>query len=90
MKYLSNFIVFLVIVVTFTSSVKGQVGGLERDFYKKTCPKAEQIVRNITWTHVANNSKLPAKLLRMFFHDCFVEVRTLTLTNCMHPCMNKF
>ncbi|KAM0950657.1 putative peroxidase [Dioscorea sansibarensis] len=73
MKYCSNFIVFLVIAVTFASSVKGQVGGLEQHFYKKTCPKAEQIVRNITWNHVANNSELPAKLLRMYFHDCFVR-----------------
>ncbi|KAH7654255.1 Peroxidase protein [Dioscorea alata] len=72
MKYF-NFIVFMVIVLTFVSSVKGQVEGLEQNFYKTTCPNAEQIVRNITWNHVANNSELPAKLLRMFFHDCFVR-----------------
>ncbi|KAJ0975648.1 hypothetical protein J5N97_017613 [Dioscorea zingiberensis] len=60
-------------VVTFGSSVKGQVGGLEQNFYKKTCSKAEQIVQNITWNNVAKNSELPAKLLRMFFHDCFVR-----------------
>lgn len=80
MKYF-NFIVFMVIVLTFASSVKGQVSGLEQDFYKTTCPNAEQIVRNITWNHVANNPELPAKFLRMFFHDCFVRVRFINLTN---------
>ncbi|XP_038721735.1 peroxidase 3-like [Tripterygium wilfordii] len=48
-------------------------GELRKKFYKESCPLAEDIVKNITWTRVANNVTLPSKLLRMHFHDCFVR-----------------
>ncbi|XP_020529831.1 peroxidase 24 [Amborella trichopoda] len=50
-------------------------GSLRKNFYKKTCPKAEETVRNFIWGQLSNgnNSALPAKLLRMHFHDCFVR-----------------
>ncbi|XP_065864603.1 peroxidase 27-like [Euphorbia lathyris] len=48
-------------------------GNLRKHFYRKTCPQAEDIIRNITWSHVATNPVLPAKFLRMHFHDCFVR-----------------
>ncbi|KAK3189833.1 hypothetical protein Dsin_029394 [Dipteronia sinensis] len=48
-------------------------GELSKKFYKKSCPEAEDIVKNITWKHVSTNSVLPAKFLRMHFHDCFVR-----------------
>lgn len=52
--------------------------GLRYDFYKEKdsfCPQAYDIVRNITWGLVELNATLPAKLLRLHFHDCFVRVR---------------
>jgi len=48
-------------------------GPLSNNFYEDTCPLAEEIVRDIIWKHVAANSTLPAKFLRMHFHDCFVR-----------------
>jgi len=67
-------IISLAFVIALAGPVWGQAAGLQQNFYKKTCPQAEQIVQKIVWNHVANNSELPAKLLRMFFHDCFVRV----------------
>ncbi|OMO98385.1 Plant peroxidase [Corchorus olitorius] len=43
------------------------------NFYEKSCPPAEKIVQSISRKRVATNSKLPAKLLRMHFHDCVVR-----------------
>ena len=49
-------------------------GGLKNNFYRKTCPLAEKIVKNITQNRARSNSALGAKLIRMQFHDCFVRV----------------
>jgi hypothetical protein len=49
--------------------------GLAYNFYQKSCPSVDSIVRSVTWAQVAANSTLPARLLRLHFHDCFVKVR---------------
>ncbi|CAI9762672.1 unnamed protein product [Fraxinus pennsylvanica] len=48
-------------------------GELRKNFYRISCPEAENIVRHVTWKHVASKNTLPAKLIRMHFHDCFVR-----------------
>ncbi|XP_075654387.1 peroxidase 24-like isoform X1 [Castanea sativa] len=48
-------------------------GRLRMHFYEESCPRAEEIVKEIIWNRVASNSTLPAKFLRMHFHDCFVR-----------------
>ncbi|XP_075654683.1 peroxidase 24-like [Castanea sativa] len=46
---------------------------LRKHFYKDSCPLAKDIVKEIIWKRVASNSTLPAKFMRMHFHDCFVN-----------------
>lgn len=48
---------------------------LKANFYHKTCPCVEEIVQDAIKRHVSSNTNLPAKLSRMFFHDCFVRLR---------------
>ncbi|KAK8654298.1 hypothetical protein V6N13_128269 [Hibiscus sabdariffa] len=47
--------------------------GLTNNYYSHTCPDAETIIKNVTEKSVAKNPALPAKFLRMHFHDCFVR-----------------
>lgn len=46
---------------------------LSFDSYAATCPTAEFIVRNTVRSASSNDPTIPGKLLRLLFHDCFVE-----------------
>ncbi|KAF9620139.1 hypothetical protein IFM89_010798 [Coptis chinensis] len=67
----SNFL--LVCLVLFGSAGICHGGELRKNFYKDSCPQAEEIIKSIIWKRVASNSTLPSKFLRMHFHDCFVR-----------------
>ncbi|XP_027183309.1 peroxidase 18 [Coffea eugenioides] len=46
---------------------------LSFDFYATSCPTAEIIVKNTVREASSLDPTLPGKLLRLVFHDCFVE-----------------
>ncbi|KAI3774535.1 hypothetical protein L1987_49093 [Smallanthus sonchifolius] len=46
---------------------------LKVGFYNKTCPDAESIVGSIVRDATEFNPRVPAFLLRLHFHDCFVQ-----------------
>ncbi|XP_050238073.1 peroxidase 43-like [Mercurialis annua] len=48
-------------------------GHLQTGFYSQTCPEAETIVLNVVRSAVSDDHRIAAKLLRLFFHDCFVQ-----------------
>ncbi|KAF3434971.1 hypothetical protein FNV43_RR22058 [Rhamnella rubrinervis] len=63
-------LVFLSLAFAATS-VHGQ--GLRVGFYSRSCPTAEAIVRSTVQTHFSSNPSIAPGLLRMHFHDCFVQ-----------------
>lgn len=62
--------VFVVILV-MSSCVQGQ---LKAGFYSSLCPRAEAIVRSTVEAHSNKDPTILAGLLRLHFHDCFVQV----------------
>lgn len=42
-------------------------------FYDSTCPNLTGIVRYNVWSAISNESRIAASLLRLHFHDCFVN-----------------
>jgi len=49
-------------------------GPLSTSFYSKRCPSVQGIVRAGMASAVAAERRIGASILRMFFHDCFVNV----------------
>jgi peroxidase len=44
-------------------------------YYSKKCPAAEYIVKGVVGKALQQNPGLGAGIIRMAFHDCFVQVR---------------
>ncbi|KAK1670575.1 hypothetical protein QYE76_058734 [Lolium multiflorum] len=47
--------------------------GLSFDFYRRSCPRAETIVQEYVKDAVRKDVGIAAGLLRLHFHDCFVQ-----------------
>lgn len=47
---------------------------LQYDFYRNTCPDAEEIVRKSMTRIHSQQPEVSAALLRLLFHDCFIQV----------------
>lgn len=59
------------------SKAYGTGGYLFPQFYDHSCPKAQEIVQSIVAKAFAQDPRMPASLLRLHFHDCFVKVTFL-------------
>ncbi|ERN10121.1 hypothetical protein AMTR_s00169p00032570 [Amborella trichopoda] len=46
---------------------------LDYNFYKSSCPNLTRLVKGAVWAAVKNDSRMAASLLRLHFHDCFVN-----------------
>jgi len=53
---------------------------LATTFYASSCPNLQTIVRTAMTQAVSAEQRMGASLLRLFFHDCFVQVLARILT----------
>ncbi|KAK2965322.1 hypothetical protein RJ640_013785 [Escallonia rubra] len=70
MASFKTFLVTLVIVSSLASFSNSQ---LSPNFYGRTCPNLPLIVRNAVRQAVSRELRIGASILRLFFHDCFVN-----------------
>ncbi|KAL8459036.1 hypothetical protein ACS0TY_036495 [Phlomoides rotata] len=47
--------------------------GLFPGFYEFSCPQANEIIMSVLENAIAKDSRMAASLLRLHFHDCFVQ-----------------
>ncbi|KAK6117547.1 hypothetical protein DH2020_048702 [Rehmannia glutinosa] len=67
-KIISSLNILLLLV---TISQSGAI--LDPHYYDKTCPQAENIINQAVRNATKYDPKVPARILRMFFHDCFIR-----------------
>jgi peroxidase len=53
--------------------------GLSCDFYDDSCPDLDSIVQARVSAAMKAEARMGASLLRLHFHDCFVNVRSTRL-----------
>ncbi|KAL8549663.1 hypothetical protein ACS0TY_008492 [Phlomoides rotata] len=64
------------IVVTFMLLLVNNMvceAQLSATFYARTCPKAVSIIRNSISRAISRERRMAASLIRLHFHDCFVQ-----------------
>ncbi|KAI9083095.1 hypothetical protein K1719_034999 [Acacia pycnantha] len=64
------FLLSLSLLSLFASSSNAQ---LSPNFYARSCPNLQTIVRSAISQALAREARLGASILRLFFHDCFVN-----------------
>jgi len=72
MSSINNFlfaIISMLSLLAFSSNAQ-----LSPSFYARTCPKLQSIVRTTMRQAVDTEPRMAASILRLFFHDCFVQV----------------
>jgi peroxidase len=53
---------------------------LSVSYYDRTCPNAQEIVHSVMEWKVATQPSMAPAVLRLFFHDCFVNVRVTIIS----------
>ena len=66
--------IFLVLFSAHDLCSFSEAQQLQFGFYSETCPSAESIVGDVVKQAVTKDPGNAAVLLRLHFHDCFVEV----------------
>ncbi|XP_027074725.1 peroxidase 47 [Coffea arabica] len=69
----SNLVLVIMLMNILVSGWRIGVDGLSMDYYLMTCPFADGVVRNTVNRALQSDPTLAAALIRMHFHDCFIQ-----------------
>ncbi|KAK9103426.1 hypothetical protein Sjap_020680 [Stephania japonica] len=61
----------LIFMISIQISINN--AALDAAYYDQTCPQAEKIIAETVLNASSHDPKVPARILRMFFHDCFIR-----------------
>ncbi|XP_061368507.1 cationic peroxidase 1-like [Gastrolobium bilobum] len=67
---ITNFKIHFILFLCFSGIVSAQ---LSSDFYSTTCPNVLSTIKTAIDSAVNNEARMGASLLRLHFHDCFVQ-----------------
>lgn len=71
---MANLLSMFILMEAVAGGFRFGVDGVRMDYYIMSCPFAESIVKNTVNRALQDDPTLAAALVRMHFHDCFVEV----------------
>jgi hypothetical protein len=74
-RMITSFVVTLVLLGTICDAQ------LSSTFYDSTCPNALSTIRTSIRTAISKERRMAASLIRLHFHDCFVQVITIYYTH---------
>jgi len=63
---------------------------LSPTFYNETCPTLNDIVFNVVSNASLTDPRIGASLLRLHFHDCFVQVRNILYMHTHLSCFSLY
>ncbi|KAJ3691980.1 hypothetical protein LUZ60_012330 [Juncus effusus] len=70
-SFSTKFFAFFMLSILGCASVQGQL--LSETLYEKTCPTLVKIVHDQMEKAIKKENRIAASILRMVFHDCFVD-----------------
>ncbi|XP_027359357.1 peroxidase 47-like [Abrus precatorius] len=70
---MANLLIMLFVMEMVVSGFSSGAGALKMNYYFLSCPIAEPVVQNIVNRALQDDPTLAAALVRMHFHDCFIE-----------------
>ena len=70
-RFFSMFFQAIVLAALTTTTYSA----LTTNYYDYTCPNALSTIRSVVKAAVQRENRMGASLLRLHFHDCFVNVR---------------
>lgn len=78
MKFHAYFSVALMVFAALATTTTISAAVLRPNYYDYTCPNALSTIRRVVEAAVQKERRMGASLLRLHFHDCFVNVSILT------------